>query len=87
MVLHSEQEAAECFPAEELAKLKKQVNFTQQVVLLFAWKGSGQDKLTHAVAESYPEQIFYPPTRAHARPPAPRARVRPAIQREMEHQE
>jgi hypothetical protein len=58
-VLHSEKEASECFSAEELAKLKKQVDFGQQVVLLFAWQGSGQDQMAHSIAESYPEQVSF----------------------------
>jgi hypothetical protein len=59
LALKSEKEAAEHFDAEELAKLTKQVDFAKQSVLLFAWRGSGQDKLDAAVAESYPEQIFF----------------------------
>ena len=41
------------------SKLRKQVDFAKQFVLLFAWRGSGQDRLDAAVAESYPEQIFF----------------------------
>jgi hypothetical protein len=26
---------------------------------VFAWKGSGRDQLSYAVAESFPEQIFF----------------------------
>jgi hypothetical protein len=59
LLLKSEKEAAEHFDAEELAKLNKQVDFAKQFVLLFAWRGSGQDRLDSAVAESYPEQIFF----------------------------
>jgi hypothetical protein len=59
LVLKSEKEAGEHFDADELAKLAKQVDFAKQIVLLFAWRGSGQDKLDAAVAESYPEQIFF----------------------------
>lgn len=58
LVLHSEKDAAEHFSEGELAKLAKQVDFGQQFVLLFAWRGSGQDRLRYAVAESYPEQVF-----------------------------
>jgi hypothetical protein len=29
------------------------------MVLVFAWKGSGQDKIEYTVAESYPEQIQF----------------------------
>jgi hypothetical protein len=59
IVLKSEKEAAEYFPAQELAKLTKQVDFNSQIVLLFAWQGSGQDKQDYTVAESYPEQIRF----------------------------
>ena len=44
---------------DALAALKKQVDFDEQFVLLFAWRGSGQDKLTYVVAESFPEQITF----------------------------
>ena len=59
LVLRSQEEAANHLDAEELAKLRKQVDFAKQFVLLFAWRGSGQDRLDAAVAESYPEQIFF----------------------------
>jgi hypothetical protein len=59
LVIKSQKEAAEHFDADELTKLTKQVDFAKQVVLLFAWRGSGQDRLDAAVAESYPEQIFF----------------------------
>ena len=58
-VLGSQKEAAEVLEEAELAKLKQQVDFSKQFVLLFAWHGSGQDSLEHAVAESYPEQVFF----------------------------
>ena len=58
-VLRGADEAAKYFDDEALAALKKQVDFEKQVVLVFAWRGSGQDRLTYAVAESFPEQIFF----------------------------
>lgn len=58
-ILRGEKDAAEFFEEGELAKLKQQVDFSKQFVLLFAWRGSGQDSLDCAVAESYPEQIFF----------------------------
>jgi hypothetical protein len=39
--------------------MSKKVDFTRQVVLAFAWRGSGRDKLTSTIAESFPEQIFF----------------------------
>jgi hypothetical protein len=87
LVIRSEKEASEYFPEEELAKLKKQVNFAQQIVLLFAWSGSGQDNLTFAVAESYPEQVSFTyqagrtrDLRMHARVYALRSNVRWSVE-------
>lgn len=59
LVFTTEKEAAEYFAEEELAKLARQVDFKNQVVLVFAWQGSGQDKLDYAVAESFPEQVMF----------------------------
>ena len=57
--LKSEADAGKYFGKDELAKLTKEVDFTKQVVLVFAWKGSGGDKLDYTVAESAPEQIRF----------------------------
>ena len=59
LVITSAKEAAEHFSKEELDKLGKAVDFTNQVVLVFAWRGSGGDRLSYAVAESYPEQVVF----------------------------
>lgn len=59
IVFKSEKDAADYFTADELAKLGKLVDFKSQIVLLFAWQGSGQDKLNYTVAESIPEQITF----------------------------
>ncbi len=59
LVIKSEKDAAKHFAGDDLAKLKKQVDFKKQVVLLFAWRGSGQDRLQFDVAESFPEQIHF----------------------------
>lgn len=59
LVLKTEKDATAYFTADGLAVLKKQVDFKDQIVLVFAWRGSGSDKLTYSVAESYPEQIFF----------------------------
>lgn len=67
LVIASEKEAAEHFAKDELAKLTKEVDFTKQVVLVFAWRGSGGDKLDYAVAESSPEQVFFTLTRGRTR--------------------
>ncbi len=59
LVIQSADDAAKHFGKDALEGLMKQVDFKKQVVLVFAWKGSGGDKLTYTVAESFPEQIFF----------------------------
>ena len=59
IVLKSEKDAAKYFTKTELAKLTKQVNFKAQYLVVFAWRGSGQDRMNYNVAESFPEQIFF----------------------------
>lgn len=59
LVIESQKAAAEHFSEDALTALVKQVDFEQQVVLVFAWRGSGQDRLSFEVAESYPEQVFF----------------------------
>jgi hypothetical protein len=60
IVLKTEKEAADYFTADELTKLgKRHVDFKDQIILIFAWQGSGQDKLSYSIAESFPEQITF----------------------------
>jgi len=59
LVIESKKAAAEHFSQDALAALVKRVDFEQQVALVFAWRGSGQDRLSFDVAESYPEQVFF----------------------------
>ena len=59
LIIRSEKDAAKHFSKKALAKLKKQVDFKRQFVLVFAWRGSGQDRLRYDVAESFPEQIVF----------------------------
>jgi len=73
--LKSKDEAAEFFATEQLDALLKQVDFDKQTVLVFAWKGSGQDKLTFVVAESFPEQIFLTLTPGRTRDLRPHTHV------------
>lgn len=58
-VLKSAEDAAKYFDKDALAALNKSVDFKKQIVLIFAWKGSGGDKLDYTVAESFPEQITF----------------------------
>jgi hypothetical protein len=51
--------AAKYFSKDELKALAKEMDFKTQKLVVFAWSGSGGDKLTHAVMESYPEQIRF----------------------------
>ena len=59
IVLKSLKNGAKYFDEEELVAISKTVDFEKQIVLLFAWKGSGQDRLQYVVKESFPEQIMF----------------------------
>jgi len=57
--IRTEEEAARFFSENQLARLLDRVDLEKQVVLIFAWSGSGQDRLEYTVAESDPEQITF----------------------------
>ena len=59
LVLMSAKDATKYFDGDELAKMTKLVDFNKQVAVVFVWRGSGQDRIDAAVAESYPEQVFF----------------------------
>lgn len=44
-VIRSEEDASAFFAGEDLDRLRREVDFSRQQVLLFAWRGSGQDSL------------------------------------------
>lgn len=67
LVLTSDKDAAAYFAKEELAKLIKEVDFSKQIVLIFAWRGSGQDRLQYTVAESAPESVTFTLTRGRTK--------------------
>lgn len=59
LTLRSKSEAAKYFAEPQLKRLLKHVDFQKQTLLVFAWRGSGQDKMTYTIAESFPEQITF----------------------------
>ncbi|HSG71731.1 MAG TPA: hypothetical protein VLA12_15015, partial [Planctomycetaceae bacterium] len=59
LVLKSHAQVKKYFSAENLTKLLKEVDFDNQILLVFAWKGSGQDRLEVTVVESSPEQLVF----------------------------
>jgi len=52
-------EAKAFFGEKQMEKLLGQVNFEKQKVLVFAWRGSGGDRLSYSVAGSFPEQVTF----------------------------
>jgi hypothetical protein len=65
--LKSVEEAAEIFAGKSLETLKRNVDFDEQIVLVFAWRGSGGDELKFDVAESFPEQVRFTYERGRTR--------------------
>ena len=59
LVIKTADEAAKHFDEKNLAKLAEQVDFDRQYVLVFAWGGSGGDRLTHAVDDSDSKQVNF----------------------------
>ena len=59
IVIKSTEDAAKHYGKDALETLGKEVDFKKQFLLAFAWQGSGGDKLSYVVAESFPEQIFF----------------------------
>ena len=59
IVVKSKEEAAKHFGKEAVSALVGEVDFKKQFVLVFAWRGSGGDRLNYNVAESFPEQISF----------------------------
>lgn len=59
LVLQSVDEIAKHFDAKNSTNLKNRVDFGKQEVLVFAWRGSGQDRIGYEVLESFPEQIRF----------------------------
>lgn len=58
-VITSHDGAVKIFGEDGAKKLAASVDLAKQTVLVFAWRGSGQDKLTYGVQESYPEQVAF----------------------------
>ena len=57
--LRSLEDAKKHFEGDALDQLKAKVDFGNHILLVFAWRGSGQDKLDYVVMESFPEQIAF----------------------------
>lgn len=59
LLLASSEEAERHLSAENFKKLSDQVDFDTQRVVVFAWRGSGRDRISYSIAESWPEQISF----------------------------
>jgi len=59
IVLRNKKDLARYFAKDELDKMMAKVDLKKQVVLIFAWRGSGGDRLSYDVLESFPEQIVF----------------------------
>ncbi len=59
LVIRSEATTKKYFDENNCESLLENVDFENQVVVVFAWRGSGGDRIRFEVAESYPEQISF----------------------------
>jgi len=67
IIIKSKTDAVKHFSKDALNTLETAVDFKKQFVLVFAWRGSGRDRLSYSVAESYPEQVFFSLRRGRTR--------------------
>jgi hypothetical protein len=75
LVLKSADDLAKHFSKESAEKLLAQLDLEKQFVLLFAWRGSGQDRLSYEVLESFPEQIVFELTPGRTRDLRPHVHI------------
>lgn len=75
IIIKSSEDAARYFEEDALEALDKAVDFKKQFVLVFAWQGSGGDKLSYLVMESYPEQVVFMRKPGRTRDLRPHAKV------------
>jgi hypothetical protein len=87
IVIKSQDEAARHFGKDALETIASKIDFKKQIVLVFAWQGSGGDKLGYKILESFPEQIPFSlrpgvtdDLRSHSRVFALRSNVRWSVQ-------
>ena len=59
IVLKSADAAVKYFGKEGVAKIEKSIDFKKQMVLVFAWRGSGQDRMEYEVLESSPKKVLF----------------------------
>lgn len=50
---------AKYFDKKQVAAITKQVDFKREVMLIFAWRGSGQDELQYTILKSMPPQLVF----------------------------
>ncbi len=84
IVIKSQDEAAKHFGKDAVEVIANKVDFKKQIVLVFAWQGSGGDKLDYKVLESFPEQIPFSLRPGVTDDLRARPRFRSALQCEME---
>ncbi|MDE0597328.1 MAG: hypothetical protein OSB65_18960 [Roseibacillus sp.] len=59
IILKSLKDGIKYFEKDALSTISNAVDFEKQIVLIFAWKGSGQDRFTVAGTEDHPGQIKF----------------------------
>ncbi len=52
-------ELSRYFEADQIKRITKRVDFKKQYVLLFVWRGSGQDRLRYDYQEVKPGWVFF----------------------------
>lgn len=74
-VLPTRAEAVAALGRSQVEALEKEVDFSQQTVLIFAWNGSGQDQLDFSLQKSFPPTVLFMIQRGQTRDLRPHSRI------------
>lgn len=59
LVISTREGLEKAFTKAGVTAVTKQVSLEGQTVVVFAWKGSGRDRIETQIAESFPEQVTF----------------------------
>ena len=59
VVLISADEASKYFKKDVVAKWAKKINFDKQMIFVWSWRGSGQDRMEPYISQANPKKVLF----------------------------
>lgn len=59
VVLISADEASKYFKKDVVAKWAKKINFDKQMIFVWSWRGSGQDRMEPYISQADPKKVLF----------------------------